>query len=269
MSATSVNAGPRPRRVSLFVTCLLDHLSPQTAEAVVTILERQGLTVDVPAGQTCCGQPAFNGGFWDEARQMAPHRSRVRETSNNPIVVPSGSCADMIVHHFPELFQDEPSWLARSERLASRVVEFSQFLVDHLGVTDLGAAAAGTLTYHASCHLTRGLGVRRQPEALLAQVQGATIVALPQADECCGFGGLFSIKFPHIAEDMLANKLRHLEESGADCLVGCDYSCLLHIGAGLHRQGKAVRVAHLADILVNTGQKARPEPPSAAPPAGQ
>ncbi len=252
MPTTPASAGPRPRRVSLFVTCLLDHFSPQTAAAVVTILERQGIAVDVPSGQTCCGQPAFNGGFWDEARQMARHTIGVLEGTDGLIVVPSGSCADMMVHHFPELFRDEPPWLARSQRLAGRVVEFSQFLVDHLGVTDVGATAAGVLTYHASCHLTRGLGIQRQPEALLAQVRGAAIVALPQADECCGFGGLFSVKFPHIAEDMLANKLRHLDESGADCLVGCDYSCLLHIAAGLHRQGKAVRVAHLADILVNS-----------------
>ena len=258
MSSSSDAATPRPQRVSLFVTCLIDHLSPQTAAAVVTVLERQGITVDVPVGQTCCGQPAFNGGFWDEARQMARHTIRVLEKTNDPVVVPSGSCADMIVHHYAELLRDEPAWLARSQRLAARVVEFSQFLVDGLGVTDVGAVAEGTFTYHASCHLLRGLGIRHQPAALLAHVHGAQITPLPDADQCCGFGGLFSVKFPHISEDMLANKLRRLAETGADCVVGCDLSCLLHISAGLHRQGRAMRAVHLAEILANT-DSARPE----------
>jgi len=251
MSTSAVAANTRPRRISLFVTCLIDHLSPQTAEAVVAVLERQGVTVDVPVGQTCCGQPAFNGGFWDEAREMARHTIRVLERTNGPVVVPSGSCADMIVHHYPELFADEPAWLARSQRLAQRVVEFSQFLVDVLGVTDVGATATGALTYHASCHLLRGLGVRQQPAALLAHVRGAEITPLPDAEECCGFGGLFSVKFPHISEDMLANKLRRLAETGADCVVGCDLSCLLHISAGLHRQGRTMRAVHLAEVLAN------------------
>lgn len=252
MATTASSADTRPRRVSLFVTCLIDHFSPQTADAVVTVLERQGVTVVVPRGQTCCGQPAFNGGFWDEARQMAQHTIRVLEKTGDLVVVPSGSCADMIVHHYPELFSAEPAWLARSQRLAARVVEFSQFLVDVLGVSDVGAAAEGALTYHASCHLLRGMGIRQQPAALLAQVRGATLTPLPQADECCGFGGLFSVKFPLISEDMLANKLRHLAETGADCVVGCDLSCLLHISAGLHRQGQTMRAVHLAEILANT-----------------
>ena len=252
MSNSPVAASAQPRRVRLFVTCLIDHFSPQTAAAVVTVLERQGITVDVPTGQTCCGQPAFNGGFWDEARQMARHTIQVLEKTSDPIVVPSGSCADMIVHHYPELLRDEPAWLTRSQRLAQRVVEFSQFLVDVLGVTDVGAVAEGKLTYHASCHLLRGLGIHQQPAALLAHVRGAEITPLPQADECCGFGGLFSMKFPRISEDMLANKLRHLAETGADCVVGCDLSCLLHINAGLHRRGQTMRAAHLADILAHT-----------------
>jgi len=258
MSTTSAAAAPRPRRVSLFVTCLIDHLSPQTAAAVVTVLERQGITVDVPTGQTCCGQPAFNGGFWDEARQMARHTIQVLEKTSTLIVVPSGSCADMIVHHYPELFADEPAWLARSQRLAQRVVEFSQFLVDVLGVTDVGAVAEGALTYHASCHLLRGLGIRQQPAALLAHVRGAQITPLPDADQCCGFGGLFSVKFPSISEDMLATKLRRLAETDADCVVGCDLSCLLHISAGLHRQGRTMQAVHLAEILAHS-DSARPQ----------
>jgi L-lactate dehydrogenase complex protein LldE len=244
-----VQSADKPSRIQLFVTCLVDHLAPDVAEAVVSVLERVGVAVTVPAGQTCCGQPASNAGFVDEAKTMARHTIKVLERDAAPIVLPSGSCADMIVHHYPELFADEPAWRVRAEAIAGRTYEFTQFLVDGLGVTELGARCQGRLTYHSSCHLQRNLAVRRQPEALLAQVAEAELVPLPNADECCGFGGLFSLKFPGISEDMLANKLRHLASTEADCLVGCDLSCLLHINGGLHRQGQAPIGRHIAEIL--------------------
>lgn len=243
------NNGQPPKRVRLFVTCLVDHLSPEVGEAVVTVLERLGLEVDVPAGQTCCGQPAFNGGFWAEAREMAKHTIKVLEQDDNPILVPSGSCADMMIHHYPELFAAEPEWQTRAQRVAANTYEFTQFLVDVLGVTNLGACFNGKLTYHSSCHLLRGLGVNNQPKTLLQNVQGAELVPLERADECCGFGGLFSIKFPLISTDMLANKLDHLAATQADRIIGCDLSCLMHINAGLHRQGKPTTAVHIAQIL--------------------
>lgn len=247
------NTGQRPKQVRLFVTCLIDHLSPEVGEAVVTVLERLGLEVDVPAGQTCCGQPAFNGGFWAEAREMARFTIKILEQADTPIIVPSGSCGDMIIHHYPELFAGEPEWQARAQRVAANTYEFTQFLVDVLGVTNIGACFNGKLTYHASCHLLRGLGVSSQPQTLLEHVQGAELTPLERADECCGFGGLFSVKFPLISEDMLANKLAHLAAAQADRVVGCDLPCLMHINAGLHRQGKPTCAVHIAQILA--GQK--------------
>jgi L-lactate dehydrogenase complex protein LldE len=237
------------KRVRLFVTCLVDHLSPEVGEAVVTVLERLGLEVDVPSGQTCCGQPAFNGGFWAEAREMAKHTIKVLEKENTPIIVPSGSCGDMIIHHYPELLAQEPDWEKRARRVAANTYEFTQFLVDVMGVTNLGARFNGKLTYHASCHLLRGLKVTHQPCTLLENVQGAELVPLERADECCGFGGLFSVKFPLISIDMLTNKLNHVAAAQADRVVGCDLSCLMHINAGLHRQGKPTCAVHIAQIL--------------------
>lgn len=252
--------GTRPTHVNLFVTCLADHFAPAAAEAVVTVLERQGLQVIVPSGQTCCGQPAYNGGFWDDARRMAIHTIQVLEKAQFPrgrpgpipVVVPSGSCCDMIVHHYRELFADEPRWQARIDRVAAHVYEFTQFLVEVLGVTDVGAHYPGRLTYHSSCHLQRGLGIRSQPETLLAHVQDAEVVPLPRGDECCGFGGLFSIKFPLISEDMLAKKLANVATTQADCVVGCDLSCLMHINSGLHRAGKTPNAVYIAEILAQT-----------------
>jgi L-lactate dehydrogenase complex protein LldE len=237
------------QRVRLFVTCLVDHISPEVGEAVVTVLERLGIEVDVPAGQTCCGQPAFNGGFWDETRQMAKHTIKILEQDDTPIIIPSGSCAEMVLHHYPEIFANEPAWLSRAERVTARVYEFSQFLVDVLGVTDVQAVFNGKLTYHPSCHLSRGLKITHQPETLLSQVKGAEIIPLDEASQCCGFGGLFSIKFAPVSEDMLANKLRNIEATEADHVVGCDLSCLMHMNSGWHRQGKPTKAVHIAQIL--------------------
>ncbi len=241
-----------PPKVRLFVTCLVDHISPEVGEAVVAVFERLGITVEVPVGQTCCGQPAFNGGFWDEARHMARHTIKILERDDSPIIVPSGSCADMMIHHYPDLFASEPEWQARARRVAAITYEFTQFLVDVLGVTEVGARFNGRLTYHPSCHLTRGLEITRPPRELLAHVQGAEITPLPHAEQCCGFGGLFSVKFAGISQDMLANKLQAVTEAAADYVVGCDVSCLLHMNAGRHRQGQPTNAVHIAQILANT-----------------
>ncbi len=170
--------------VQLFVTCLLDSLFPETAEGVVEVLNRAGAEVAFPADQTCCGQPAFNAGYRDEARRMARYTIRVLEQSDGPVVIPSGSCAAMVRHGYPELFRDDAGWLARAQALAGRTFEFSEFLVDRLGQVELGAAWPGALAYHPSCHLLRTLGVDRQPAALLSAVEGAEVRRLP--DECCG-----------------------------------------------------------------------------------
>ena len=244
--------------VQLFATSLIDTFYPEVGEAIVDIFSRLGVSVDFPPDQTCCGQPSFNAGLRADARQIAEHMIEVferpvksSETSQvlPDIVSPSGSCVHMLRVNYPELFADDPKWLTRAQSLAARTFEFSEYLVDKLGVTDVGARWDGTLTYHPSCHLSRGLGVDRQPRALLAAVQGAQIAELPHADECCGFGGIFSVTHPEVSKEMLLNKIGNLEKSGAPTLVVPDAGCLMHIAGGLHRMGKGQRAVHLAEVL--------------------
>lgn len=235
--------------IQLFTTCLLDTLYPETAEAVVQVLNRAGVRVALPPGQTCCGQPAFNAGMRREARQMAEHTLRVFENAPGAVVVPSGSCAAMLRHGYLELFADDPVWLPRAQALAARTYELTEYLVDVLGVTDLGARFPGTVAYHASCHLLRELGVDRQPRTLLEAVEGATLVELPGAQECCGFGGVFSLEHPEISAEMLQRKIANLESSGAPVLVACDAGCLTNINGGLQRRGSSLRAVHIAEIL--------------------
>lgn len=235
--------------IQLFVTCLVDTFYPEVGEAIVDVLSRLGVTVDFPPGQTCCGQPSFNAGLRADARQMAEHMIEVFEAAPGDIVSPSGSCVHMLRVNYPELFADDPAWLARAKSLAARTFEFSEYLVDVLGVTDVGARWDGMLTYHSSCHLLRGLGVDRQPRALLAAVKGAQIVELPHADECCGFGGIFSVVHPEVSKEMLVKKIENLEASQSPTLVVPDAGCLMHIAGGLHRQGKSQRAVHLAEVL--------------------
>jgi len=189
--------------VQLFITCLVDSFYPQTGEAIVSIFRRLGLTVSLPRGQTCCGQPPFNAGLRAEARPIVEHTIRAFESTQGDIIIPSGSCAHMIKHGYPELFADDPVWLPRAQALGNRVYEFTEYLVDKLGVTDLGARWDGVLTYHPSCHTLRGMLIDRQPRALLANVEGAQIVELPHAEECCGFGGIFSIEHPELSAEWL------------------------------------------------------------------
>lgn len=235
----------------LFITCLLDSLYPSTVESVVRVLQRAGARVEVPPGQTCCGQPAFNAGMRREAAPIAQHTIEVFEKTSGPVVVPSGSCAAMIRIGYLELFAHEPLWLERARRLAERTFEFTEFLVDYLEVTDLGARYAGRLTYHASCHLLRELGVDRQPRRLLESVDGAEYVELPYATDCCGFGGVFSAEHPEISTAMLARKIDNIAQTGAPLVVACDAGCITNIQGGLMRLRRPVRVAHIADLLAN------------------
>ena len=242
---------PKPAAVQLFATCLVEAVCPQAGMAVVAVLEKLGLTVEYPQGQTCCGQPAFNAGAWDDARAMARHTLDVLSRSEAPIVVPSGSCADMMIHHYPELLAGDPKYGPLADSVARRTYEFTQFVVDVMGVSDVGARFEGKVAYHPSCHLLRGLGIREAPRQLLAHIQGAEVVELTGAEECCGFGGMFAVKMSDISGAMLRRKLDHIEKSGVQVVVGCDVSCLMHIGGGLHRRGSAVATRYLAELLVN------------------
>jgi L-lactate dehydrogenase complex protein LldE len=240
------------KTVQLFITCIIDTLYPETGEAVVRILERAGVNVSFPPGQTCCGQPAFNAGLRQQARKMAIQTIRAFEGYPGPVIVPSGSCAAMIRHYYAELFEGDLDWLPGALELAKRTYEFSEFMVDVLGITDLGARFNGRMTYHSSCHLLRGLGVDRQPRALLAMVRNAELVELPDTGDCCGFGGVFSVEHPEISSAMLDRKIQNLETSGASVVVACDVGCVTNINGGLHRRHKAQRAMHIADLLDKT-----------------
>jgi L-lactate dehydrogenase complex protein LldE len=239
----------RPAKsVQLFHTCLVNELDPDVGMAVVRVLERAGIKVDVPADQTCCGQPAYNAGFHDEARQVARHTLQLLSQTRGPVVIPSGSCADMLVHQYIVLFQDDPHLLDTARTLAKRCREFSQFLGE-IAPGGVGGRLPACVAYHPSCHLLRGLGVKREPTALLNAVEGVRQVEVREQEECCGFGGLFSVKNAEISTGMLERKLAAVEASGADRLVSCDLGCLLQLGGGLHRRGSRIRAQHLAQFL--------------------
>ena len=235
-------------RVQLFHTCLVNEIDPDVGMAVVRVLERAGVEVQVPPDQTCCGQPGYNAGFHDQARDVARHTLRVLDATEGPVIVPSGSCADMLVHQYAVLFRDEPDYLERARRVAGRCREFSQYL--HQSVPGgVGGRVEACVAFHPSCHLLRGLGVRDEPLAVLSAVDGVAQATVREQDECCGFGGLFSVKNAEISGGILERKLAAIEASGADRLVSCDLGCLLHIGGGLHRRGSTIRVQHLAQLL--------------------
>jgi len=241
--------------IQLFITCITDSLFPQTGEAVVDILHRLGMDVEFPPGQTCCGQPQFNAGLRKEACAIAQHTIRAYENTTGDIVTPSGSCAHMLRHNFLELFENDPLWLPRAKAFGERVYEFTQYLVDVLGVTDVGAHWDGMLTYHPSCHTLRGISVDKQPRALLQNVKGATIVNLPNDQECCGFGGVMSVEHPELSAEWLKRKIKNLEASQSPTLVVTDGGCLMHIAGGLHRVGKKQRIIHIAEVLNQTSSK--------------
>lgn len=226
----------------------MDNFFPDVGEAVVRLLNRQGVYVDFPPQQTCCGQPAFNSGYADDARAAA--RTLLGAFRDADYVVsPSGSCSGMVHHYFPNLFAGDPALAREAEALRHKTFEFSQFLVDVLGVTDVGARFDHAVTYHPSCHGARLLGVADEPLRLLQSVRGLRFVELPQAQDCCGFGGTFAVKMSEISTAMVDEKARHVVETEAEVLVGTDAGCLMNIGGRLRRMGRPVRVMHLAELL--------------------
>ena len=237
----------RPQ-VALFVTCLVDLFRPVVGFAAVSLLERAGCTVAVPAAQTCCGQPAFNNGDRADAKAIAAQIIEAFEGFDY-VVAPSGSCGGMIAKHYEELFDGDPAMAVRARDLAGRTHELISFLVDVRGMTDAAAAYDGVVTYHDSCSGLRELGVKRQPRALLSTVEGLTLNELPGAEICCGFGGTFCVKYPDISGHMVDAKADDVIASGAAVLLGGDLGCLLNIAGRLKRRGAAVGVRHVVEVL--------------------
>lgn len=238
-------------KVQLFITCLAEQFFPGVLEKMVFILERLGVEPIFPEEQTCCGQPFFNSGFQTQARSLAGKWINAFSKLEYPIVSPSGSCVDMVRHHYPHLFPDGSSRQKLAIELAERTFEFSQFLVHHLHVTDLGAFFPHKVTYHASCHLLRGLGIKDEPKQLLQSVHGLELIPLPEEDTCCGFGGVFSVIFPEVSRAMMSKKIENIQRSGAEVVVSCDAGCLMNIAGGLHQSGSPIRALHLIEILAS------------------
>jgi L-lactate dehydrogenase complex protein LldE len=238
--------------VQLMATCLIDSLFPEVGEAAIELLRQAGLQVAFLQDQTCCGQPAYNAGFRSEARTMASRTIELFSRSPDPVVVPSGSCAAMLRNGYPELFADDPEQLANAKELAGRTYELSEYLVNVCNFVPPGLQDPPRVVYHPSCHLLRGLGVDRQPMALLADAAGSPIERL--STECCGFGGVFSVEHPELSAEMLARKLADVSSFRAEVVVASDVSCLMHIEGGLRKSGSMVRCSHLAQFL--TGKPA-------------
>lgn len=234
-------------KLSLMVTCLGDVIRPESAKATVRLLRRLGHEVDFPEAQTCCGQPLFNSGFHDLARQQAQHTIAVFD-GERTVVTPSGSCAAMVKVEYPHLLADDPAWEARAKQLSARTFELSDFLVNQLKVVDVGAKYHGRVTYHYACHL-RMLGLAGEAETLIQNVQGVTYVPLARQDQCCGFGGSFSVRYPQVSGAMVDDKMNCILHTDADTLVSTDSGCLMNIGGRLHREQKPVKVLHLAELL--------------------
>ncbi len=235
-------------RIQLFGTCLVDTFFPETGEATIRLLRHFGVEVAYPKGQTCCGKPPDSGGYNDQSRKAARHFIDLFD-GNDPIIIPSGSCASMVKTHYPELFREDGRMREKAEAVAMRTFELSQFLVHVLKVHEAGLAGRGRITYHASCQLTRELGVREEPLLLLRSLKGAEFVPLPHADRCCGFGGIFMAKLPELSMAMAEEKAENIMGTGADTITGCDHGCLMNIADALRRKGSKVRVKHIAAVL--------------------
>ena len=243
----------RPR-VGLFVTCLADLVRPQVGFASVKLLEQAGCDVEVPSTQTCCGQPAWNAGADKDALDIARQVIAAFEKFDY-VVVPSGSCAGMIKRHYPEVFEKDAAWLARARALAAKTHELMSFLVKVRGVSTVPAKFAKSVCYHDSCSSRREMGVIGEPRALLASVEGLTVKELSDTQTCCGFGGLFSVKYPEISERMADDKVADAVGTGADVLIGGDLGCLLHLAGRMKRQGKTIEVRHAAEVLADMGDQ--------------
>ncbi len=241
-------------KIALFITCLADVFSPEVGMSMVNVLQRLGVDVEFPEGQTCCGQPAYNSGYHKDTTIAAKQMIRAFEKSEM-VVTPSGSCAAMIRHYYPKLFNNDPKWTKKAQDLADKTYEFSDFLVNVLKIENIHAKLDSIATYHHSCHMIRGLGLQQEPRILLSQVEGLTMEELPYCNDCCGFGGTFAAKMSNISERMVDEKISNIESTGANVLIGSDLGCLMNISGRMRRTGKNIKIMHVAEVLAEGGKR--------------
>ncbi|WP_162048241.1 (Fe-S)-binding protein [Vibrio taketomensis] len=237
-------------KINFFVTCICDTVKSEVAKKTVLLLEELGCEILFPKQQGCCGQPSLNSGYVEESKPGMKNLIQAFEGNDYPIVTPAGSCAAAI-KKYPEYLADEPEWAGRAQKVADRLFELTQFIVNELGVTNVGARLKGRAVYHPSCSLIRKLGVREEPLALLAAVEGLEMVPIKNQETCCGFGGTFSVKMAEISGEMVKEKVQHISEVEPDFLIGADSSCLINIGGRVSREGKPVKVMHIVDVLLS------------------
>jgi len=238
-------------RAQLFITCLGDQFYTSTLQNMTHLLERLGVELIFPAEQTCCGQPLFNNGFDGKTRPVALNFMHTFSRSDTPIIGPSGSCVSMVKHHYPSLFKEGTREHALAVDVASRIFEFTEYLVNVLKVTDIGAVYPHKVTYHASCHYLREMGLKTEAKILLNAVKGLELVPLKEEETCCGFGGAFTVTYPEVSRSMMQNKINDIVASGADTLITCEPGCLMNIAGGLHKLGSNIRAAHIIDVLAS------------------
>lgn len=238
-------------KVSIFITCLIDNFYPDVGESMVKVLKRVGVgDISFLEDQTCCGQPAFNSGYQDDARILAKRFLKIFQ-DQDVVVSPSGSCASMVRVFYKDLFKEEPELLKIANEVSDKTYEFSEFLVNVLKIEDVGASYNGKVTYHDSCHLLRELRVKDEPRKLIGAVKGIEFVEMDLHDACCGFGGTFSVKFPDVSTSMLEEKINCILESGADTVVSTDMGCLMQIGGYISRNNIPLKVMHIAELLAS------------------
>jgi L-lactate dehydrogenase complex protein LldE len=239
------------KKVQLILTCLGDQFYPGTLQNMTRILEDQGIQVIVPLDQTCCGQPLYNNGFEEKTRPVALTFMHAFLKSDAPIVGPSGSCVSMVKHHYLSLFKEGTPEYTMAMDVSSRIFEFTEYLVDVLNVTDVGAVYPHKVTYHASCHYLREMGLKTEAKILLNQVKGMEIIPLKDEETCCGFGGAFTVTYPEVSRAMMVNKVNNIVASGADTVVMGEPGCLMNVAGGLYKAGSKIRAMHIIDLLAS------------------
>ena len=238
--------------VQLFITCLGDQFYTATLQNMTRLLERLGVELLFSPEQTCCGQPLFNNGFEHQTRAVARNFLRIFSQSAAPLIAPSGSCASMVKHHYPALFPAGTPEHELAVDIAGRVFEFTEYLVNVLKVTDVGAVYPHKVTYHASCHYLREMGLKSEAKTLLQAVKGLEFIPLNEEETCCGFGGAFTVTYPEVSRAMMEDKVKNIIASGADTVVICEPGCLMNVAGGLHKAGSKIRALHMIDLLSNS-----------------